>query len=68
METHACRWRGHFILAICPCSGQGGTCYKKQFRDFPSGPAKNPPANAGDRGSLPAGGIKTPYALEQLSL
>ena len=68
VETNACRWRGHFILALCPYSGQRGTCYKKQFRDFPGGPVKNPPTNSGDRGSIPVGGTKIPYALEQLSL
>ena len=35
--------------------------------DFPGGPVvKNPPANAGDIGSIPGSG-KTPHAEEQLS-
>ena len=29
---------------------------------------KNPPANAGDRGSIPGQGTKIPHAPEQLSL
>ena len=29
---------------------------------------KNPPANAGDMGSIPGQGTKIPHAVEQLSL
>ena len=37
--------------------------------DFPGGPvAKNPPATAGDVGSIPGRGSKTPHAAGQLSL
>ena len=37
-------------------------------RDFPGGPVvKNPPANAGDVGSIPGQGTKTPHAVGQLS-
>ena len=33
------------------------TYFKKQFRDFPGGTVvKNPPANAGDMGSIPGPG------------
>ena len=36
---------------------------------FPGGPVvKNPPSNAGDRGSIPGWGTKIPHALGQLSL
>ena len=38
-------------------------------REFPGGPVvKNPPFNAGDRGSIPRRGTKIPYATGQLSL
>ena len=37
-------------------------------RDFPGGPVvENPPCNAGDLGSIPGQGTKTPHALEQLN-
>ena len=36
--------------------------------DFPDGPmVKNPPADAGDAGSIPGPGTKIPCAVEQLS-
>ena len=36
--------------------------------DFPGGPVvKNPPSNAGDVGSIPGRGTKSPHAPEQLS-
>ena len=36
---------------------------------FPGGPViKNLPGNAGDTGSIPGWGIKTPHALKQLRL
>ena len=39
------------------------------IRDFPGGlVVKNPPSNAGDRGSIPGGGNKIPRAAGQLSL
>ena len=35
-----------------------------QSRDLPGGPVvKNPPANAGDTGSIPGPGTKIPHAL-----
>ena len=38
-------------------------------RDLPSGPeVKNPPFNAGDRGSIPGQGSKAPFTARQLSL
>ena len=41
---------------------------KTYKRDFPGGTVvKNPPANAGDTGSIPWSG-KIPHAAEQLSL
>ena len=41
---------------------------KNQLSDFPGGTVvKNPPANAGDTGSVPGLG-KIPHAVEQLSL
>ena len=34
---------------------------KEQWRDFPGGPVvKTPPSNAGDVGSIPGQGTKTP--------
>ena len=37
-------------------------------RDFPGGPVvKNPPYNAGDAGSIPGQGTKTPHAVGKLS-
>ena len=37
-------------------------------RDFPGGPVvENPPANAGDMGSIPGRGTKIPHAVGQLS-
>ena len=37
-------------------------------RDFPGGPVvKNPPSNAGDTGSIPGQGTKTPHVTGQLS-
>ena len=37
--------------------------------DFPDGPVvKNPPADAGDAGSIPGPGTKIPCAVGQLSL
>ena len=40
---------------------------KKQHRDFPGGGVvENPPADAGDTGSIPRSG-KIPHAAEQLS-
>ena len=39
------------------------------FEVFPGGPVvKNPPANAGDMGSIPSWRTKIPHAIEQLSL
>ena len=36
--------------------------------DFPGGPVvKNPPSNAGDAGSIPGRGTKSPHAVWQLS-
>ena len=36
------------------------------FEVFPGGPmVKNPPANAGDTGSIPGWGTKIPHAAEQ---
>ena len=38
------------------------------LQDFPCGPVvKNPPSNAGDRGSTPGWGTKIPYATEKPS-
>ena len=38
-------------------------------RDFPGGPVvKNPSCNAGEAGSVPCRGTKTPHAMGQLSL
>ena len=38
------------------------------FRDFPGGLViKNPPSNAGHRGSIPGWGTKIPHAAGQLS-
>ena len=40
-----------------------------KIRDFPGVPVvKNPPSNAGDAGSIPGWGTKSPHAIEQLSL
>ena len=40
----------------------------KLSRDFPGGPViKNPPANAGDMGSIPGLGTKIPHAVGKLS-
>ena len=39
------------------------------FRGFPGGAVvENPPANAGDTGSIPGQGTKIPHAAGQLSL
>ena len=41
---------------------------RRLFGDFPGGPAvKNPPSSAGDAGSIPGWGTKTPHAAGQLS-
>jgi len=41
---------------------------KKESKDFPDSPVvKNPPSNAGDKGSIPGQGTKTPHASEKLS-
>ena len=41
----------------------------KWLGDFPGGPGvKNLPWNAGDMGSIPGQGTKTPHATKQLSL
>ena len=41
---------------------------KSTWEDFPSGPVvKNPPANAGDMGSIPDLGTKIPHIVGQLS-
>ena len=41
---------------------------KNQTADFLSGPVmKNPPCNAGDAGSIPSRGTKSPHASKQLS-
>ena len=43
--------------------------YDVEARDFPGGPVvKNPPSNAGDKGSVPGWGTKIPHATGQLSL
>ena len=43
--------------------------FKVNLGDFPGGPVvKNPPCNAGNRGSIPGRGTKVPPASEQLSL
>ena len=40
----------------------------KLSQDFPGGPAvKNPPANAGDMGSIPGLGTKIPHSVGKLS-
>ena len=40
--------------------------YFKNSWDFPGGPVvKNPPCNAGDKGSVPGWGAKIPHALGQ---
>ena len=42
---------------------------RKDFGVFPGGPVvKNLPCNAGEIGSIPGRGNKTPHAAEQLSL
>ena len=47
---------------------RGGSKLKKHW-DFPGGAVvKNPPANAGDVGSIPGPGTEIPHAVEQLSL
>ena len=45
-------------------------CYQNRGTwDFPAGPVvKNPPANAGDTGSIPDLGTRIPHAMGQLSL
>ena len=41
---------------------------KVRSGDSPGGPVvKNPPSNAGDAGSMPGRGTKTPHAAGQLS-
>ena len=46
-----------------------GTKITTQVWDKPGGPVvKNSPSNAGDGGSVPGQGTKTPHALGQLSL
>ena len=41
---------------------------KGKGKDFPDGPVvKDPPANAGDMGSIPGQGTKIPHASGQLS-
>ena len=41
--------------------------FKNYYRDFPGGAVvKNPPANAGDTGSIPGPG-RPPHAVEQQS-
>ena len=41
---------------------------KNEPWDFPGGPVvKNPPSNAGDRGSIPGWGAKIPHDPGQLS-
>ena len=42
--------------------------YENGTEDFTGGPVvKNPPSNAGNTGSIPSGGTKTPHESEQLS-
>ena len=49
------------------CLAQG-VMYEVEARNFPGGPVvKNPPSNAGDKGSIPGQGTKTPHASEKLS-
>ena len=49
--------------------GTQETAYQvSEFGDFPGGPVvKNLPSNAGDVGSIPGQGIKTPHSKGQLS-
>ena len=43
--------------------------YEVEARDFPGGPVvKNPPSNAGDKGSIPGWWTKVPHGTGQLSL
>ena len=56
------RHRWLHVLRFCICKAQG-----KESKYLPGGPVvKNPPANAGDRGSIPS--RKIPHAKGQLSL
>ena len=42
--------------------------YEVEARDFPGGPVvKNPPSNAGDKGSIPGWGTKIPHATGQIN-
>ena len=50
-------------------SHDGISAFIRDPRDFPSSPrVKNPPSNAGGRGSIPGWGTKIPYAMGQPSL
>ena len=50
------------------CLAQG-VMYEVEARNFPGGPVvKNPPSNAGDKGSIPGWGTKIPHAIGQLNL
>ena len=53
-------------------SNKWEACYsiiKRKSRDLPGGlVVKTPPCNAGDEGSTPGWGTKTPCAIGQLSL
>ena len=50
------------------CLAQG-VMYEVEARNLPGGPVvKNPPSNAGDKGSIPGWGTKIPHAVGQLIL
>ena len=57
-----------YIMGLEAGTMSFSSCQKDISQDFPEGSVvKNPPANAGDEGSIPGGGTKIPYALEQPS-
>ena len=62
---------GLFRKEECDCvsgTAQGSRSRVHHPRDFPGGPVvKNPPYNAGDKGSIPGWGTKIPHAAGQLS-
>ena len=64
-------WAKHFyafsswMMSLCGPTAEAGSSSGKDNRNFPV--VENPPSNAGDPGSIPGLGTKTPHAAEKLS-
>jgi len=66
-------WKFFLLNLIDSLDEYGILCWKLSFKTvklgFSGGPVvKNPPAKAGDMGSVPALGLKIPHATKQWSL